>query len=300
MTLYQLKVFVTVAKHKSYTLASEELGVRQPSVSLIIQSLERQLGIKLFDRLGNKVHLTAAGEELFRHGNDIIAKTEGIKEELQALFGAKGQRISVGGSALAGAFFLLAAVAKFKQEHPNLDVLVRIDRSENLERMLLQRGLDLAIMSWTPASALLISTPYVEDEIVVIAPPAHSLAQRPSVPLELIAKEPLIMPKTGRTVRDPVEQRFADRRLPLAGVLEVDAPFAPKDIIKSAVANGLGIGFIARSYVAADVEAGRIKLLQVPELDLKRTLYIVVHRKHVQSSTVQGFIDFLQSYKDEL
>ena len=300
MTLYQLKVFVTVARLKSYTLASEELGVRQPSVSLIIHSLERQLGIKLFERLGNKVHLTAGGEELFRHGDEIIAKAEGIKEEMQEFLGLQGEKVSVGGSALAGAFFLVAAVAKFKKERPQLDVIVKIDKSENLERMLLQGRLDVAIMSWASTSPLLFSQPYVEDEIAVIAPPTHSLTQRRSVPLELIAKEPLVMQKTSRAVRDPVEERFVEKGFPLAGVLDVDAPFAPKDTIKSAVASGVGISFLSKCYVLADVEAGRIKLLNVPELNLKRTLYIVARKNLDDSSMGKTFIDFLQSYRNEL
>ena len=299
MTLYQLKVFITVAKLKSYTLASRELGVRQPSVSLLIQGLERQFGIKLFDRLGNKVHLTSAGEELFHHGKEIIAKTEGIKEEIQELMGLKYEKISVGGSVLAGALFLVVAVAKFKNDHPKLEIILKVDKSESLERMLLEGDLDIAIMSRVSNSPHLVCKPYLEDEIVVIAPPDHPLTKKRSVPLELIAKEPLIIEKKGRLVRELVEKRFIEKRLPFAGALEVDAPVGSSDAIKSAVASGLGIGFISKCYVTGDVLAERMKLLHVPELQLKRTLYIAARKNRRDSSIIQAFIAFLRSHKEQ-
>ena len=83
MTLYQLKVFLTAAKLGSFTLAAESLRVRQPSVSLIIQGLQLELDVKLFERLGNKIRLTNAGEELLKEAESVVTRADGIKERME-------------------------------------------------------------------------------------------------------------------------------------------------------------------------------------------------------------------------
>src|ERR1041385_208590 len=98
MTLHQLKVFTTVAKIKSFTQAAERLGVRQPSVSLVIKDLEQDLEVRLFEKLGHKINLTAAGEILLQDAEDILAKAEGLKERMDELKGLKRGRLAVGRS----------------------------------------------------------------------------------------------------------------------------------------------------------------------------------------------------------
>ena len=296
MTLHQLKVFVTVAKLQSYTLASEKLGVRQPSVSLIIQSLQRELGVKLFDRLGNKVHLTRAGEELFRHAEEIIGKVEGLKEEMDELQGLKTGSISVGGTAIAAASFLPVAVQKFKEKHPGVSVTLKIERSRVLEKEILRGELDVAILGQAPHSSLIVGKPYRDEEIVVVAPPNHPLTKRSSVPLELIAKEPLIAQKD-TIVREMVERRFGESGLPFRVSLEVESSLGARDAIKKAVASGLGISFTSKCHVVGDVKGGELKVLNVPELNLKRTMYIAVHKNRMSAFLVKAFINFLRRHR---
>ncbi|MFQ5904362.1 MAG: LysR family transcriptional regulator [Candidatus Binatia bacterium] len=298
MTLHQLKIFATVARLRNFTQAAESLHIRQPSVSLLIKGLERELEVQLFEKLGNKVHLTRAGEELLRHAEEILTKVERIKEEMDELKGLKKGKISVGGSGIATASFLTIAVQAFKKEHPKIEVTLRIQRSDHLEKSLLEGELDLAILSRAPRSPLLIGELHREEELVIIARPNHPFTKKRSVPLELIANEPLIVSEKGTNVREMVAQRFAERGLPFAPMLEVGVHRGGRDAIKSAVASGFGIGFITKSYVVSDVEAGRLKVLKVPELKLKRTMYIGIHKNRQSSSLVQGFIDFLRSYKN--
>ncbi len=299
MTLYQLKVFATVAKLGSFTQAAEGLHVRQPSVSLLIKGLERELEIKLFEKLGNKIHLTVAGEKLLQHAEEILAKAERIKEEIDEIKGLKKGKISVGGSALAAASFLPVVVQAFKKKHPGVEVILKIQRSDSLEKKLLEGELDLAILGWPLRSPLLVGEPYREEEIVVIAPSNHPLAKKRSVPLELLAKEPLISSEKGTFIRDMVEKRFALKGLPFSPILEVHEQFGARDAIRNAVANRLGLSFLSKSHVTRDVEAGRLKILKVLDFNLKRTMYIAVHKKQQGSSLVQAFIEFLRRHEEQ-
>jgi DNA-binding transcriptional LysR family regulator len=297
VTLYQLKVFATVAKSRSFTLAGETLRVRQPSVSLLIKGLERELEVKLFEKIGNKIHLTRAGEELLQHTGEILAKVEGIKERIDDIKGLRKGKIAVGGSGLAAASFLAVAVQNFKKERPGIEVTLTIERSESLQKKLLEGELDLAILGWPPRSPLLIGEPYQDEEIVAIAPANHPLARKRSVPLELLAKEPLITYKQGTTIRDVVERRFAEGGFPFRPLLEVNLQWGSRDAIKGVVVSGLGIAFISKSYVVSEVKAGRLKVLKIPGLHLKRTMHIAIHKDRQSSSHVQTFIDFLRHFK---
>lgn len=299
MTLHQLEVFTTVAKLKSFTLASEKLRVRQPSISLLVQSLARELGVKLFERLGNKVYLTEAGKKLLQRAEEILGKVEVIWEGIDEIKGLKKGKLAIGGSATAAASSLPLLVQNFKKGHPGLEISLHIHQSDLLEKKLLDGELDLAILSRRARSHLLLSEPYREEEILVIASPDHSLAKRQSVSLELLAKQPLIANEKYTPIRDMVEEKFIAEKLPFKPVLEVNYDAGATDAIRSAVASDVGIGFLAQCHVASDLAAGRLKALTVPALQLKQGMYITVHKRKKSSSFVEAFIDFLRENKEE-
>lgn len=297
MTLHQLRIFATVARLRNFTQAAETLHIRQPSVSLMVQGLERELKVHLFQRLGNKMSLTAAGEKLLQQTEEILSRVNGIKEGMDEIKGLKRGKLSIGGSFTAGASFLPKAIQTFKKDYPAVDVILKIQRSETLEKNLLNGELHLAISGRSPTSPLLVATPYREEKIVAIAAPNHPLTKKRSVPLELIAKEAFVTNEKGTPVRDMVERAFAERGLPFSVALEVDVQLGSRDAIKNAVASGLCVGFSSMCHVVPEVKAGRLKILKVPEIELKRTMYITVHKEQRGSSLVQAFTDFLTRYK---
>ncbi len=155
MTIKQLKVFIRVAKLKSFTQTSKSLNISQPSVTIIIQHLQRELGTKLFDRLGNKIQLTRAGEELVGMAEEILARLAGMKERVDEISGARKGRLIIGGSLLPGYSFLPLAVHKFSRQHPGIDVSLKVEGSSFIEKALLEGEIDIAIVSRVPQSSLL-------------------------------------------------------------------------------------------------------------------------------------------------
>jgi DNA-binding transcriptional LysR family regulator len=114
----------------------------------------------------------------------------------------------------------------------------------------------------------------------------------------MLGKEPLVASDSGIGTRDMVEQRFARKGVPFVPTIQISAQIGARDAIRNAVASGLGIGFIAHCHVTADVEAGRVKILNVPELNLKRVIYIVTHKNRPVAPLVQAFKTFLQQNKE--
>jgi DNA-binding transcriptional LysR family regulator len=235
-----------------------------------------------------------AGERVFQSAQEALSKVEGIKEEVEEVQGQRKGRIRVGGSSIAAATFLPEAVQTFKNKHPGVDVILKIQGSESLEKGLLEGDLDLAILGWAPRSPLIAFEPYREEQVVVIAPPNHPLTKKRSVSLELLAREPLITYGKGSLLRAMVEQSFLQNGLPFLPRLEFDVNFGCRDAIKRAVAKGLGVGFHSRCHILSDVEAGRLKLLNVPQLQLKRTTYVAFHKRRHPSSFAQAFAAVLR------
>jgi DNA-binding transcriptional LysR family regulator len=206
-------------------------------------------------------------------------------------------KIRVGGSSLAAASFLPVVAQAFKKDHSECELILTIERSDTLEKQLLEGDLDVAIMGWRPNSIQLVSDPFRVEEIVAIAPPGHALAKKRRVSLKLISKEPLILPDKGAAVRGLVERRFLDAKLSFTPALEINGQVGCKDAIKSAVANGLGVGFLPKCHVHAEVEAGRLKFLNAYDLRLKRTMYIVIHKNRKHLEFVRAFVNFLKLHK---
>lgn len=298
MTLWQLKVFLTVAKIGSFTQAGKVLRIRQPSVTAVVRSLARELGTELFDKLGVKAHLTTAGKELIPLARELLDKAERIKDRMAEVGGLRKGSIAVGGSAIAAANFLPNAIEDFKKQYPGIEVPLKIEGGAVLEKELLEGELHLAILGWAPRSPMLVGEVYRDQEVVAIAPPDHPLTRLRSVSFKLLAPEPLIIQQRGNPIRDMVEERFARDGYTFAQKLEVSAEHGARDIVKSAVAKGLGIGFISRCHILGDAKAGRVKVLNIPNLKLKRTMYIATHKKRRASWLIQALIEFLRDYKE--
>jgi DNA-binding transcriptional LysR family regulator len=297
MTLWQLKAFATVAKEGSFTKAGKVLTISQPSVSALVIGLQKELKVKLFEKLGTKPHLTEAGRRLLKLVETTLATIDKIPDEMDQVKGLKKGRLAVGGSGFAGSTLLPMAVQAFKKDFPSIEVSVMIQPSIVLEENLLNGELDLGLLGIPPKSPLITTKPFREERIVIIAPPNHPLAKKRSVPFALVAKEPIMIEQRGGgTIRNMVESLFAKNGFDFAPALKIDAIFGSRDAIKSAVASGLGIGFLPEHQVTFDIEAGRLKVLKVPGINLKRTMYLAFHKRR-QNPVVQTFINFLHSYK---
>lgn len=236
---------------------------------------------------------------LLRRAREALAIIDETKDEIAEIHGLKKGKLVVGGSALAAASFLPVAVQAFKKENPGVEVILKIQKTEDLEKSLSEGQLDIAIAGWPLRSPSLVGKPYLEEEIVVIAPPRHPLTKKRFVSLKTLAKEPLIAPERGIRTRELIEQLFVQKAIPFVPLVEISAQTGARDTIRSAVAGGLGIGFVAKCHATGDIKAGRVKLLKVPELNLKRTMYIVIHKKRQGSPLTQAFSNFLRRNENQ-
>ncbi|HEX8992094.1 MAG TPA: LysR family transcriptional regulator [Anaerolineales bacterium] len=270
LSLHQLRVFVTVAQRQSFTRAAEELLLSQPAVSMQIKALERTVGVSLFDHVGKRTQLTEAGHELYARASRILALTAETAETMRALRGDWRRRLRVIATTTVGIYVVPTLLGQFHKRHPEVEIQLEVANWELTCERLLDREADVGIAGPHPQPFLKME-PFMEDELVVIAAPGHPLASRRQIPLERLAREPMLLRELGSGTRAAVEGLFAEQNLPFRRAMELSRNGA----IKQVVAAGLGIGVVSRAAITLEMALNILCVLDVEGFPLVRAWHII-------------------------
>ena len=272
-TLRQLRVFESAARHLSLTRAAEELHLTPPAVSIQIRLLEGHAGAGLFERVGRHMKLTQAGAEVLARTREILAQIREAEEAIEGLASLEHGMLDVA-VINAGDYFFPWIIAAFRASHPRIRVRLSVGNRDELLARLAAHEIDLAVMSHPPAQAEFSAEPFAPHPHVIVAPPGHALVGKRAVPLERVAREPLITREPGSATRLAMEQAFHE-----AGIVpRVEMEIASNETIKQAVAAGFGVGFLSAHAVQQELALGRLALISVKGFPVMRQWY-VVHRR---------------------
>jgi DNA-binding transcriptional LysR family regulator len=272
-TLRQLRVFESAARHLSLTRAAEELHLTPPAVSIQVRQLEGHAGAELFERVGRRIKLTQAGEEVLARARGILEHIRGAEEAIEG-FASLEQGVLDVAVINAGDYFFPWIVAAFRDRHPGIRLRLSVGNREELLQRLAAHNLDLAVMSHPPTQATFAAQAFAPHPHVIVAAPAHPLARRRTVALETVAREPIITREAGSATRLAMDQAFSE-----AGVApRIEMEIASNETIKQAVAAGFGVGFLSAHAVRQEVSLGRLAVIPVKGFPVMRQWY-VVHRR---------------------
>ncbi len=293
INLHQLATFQVVAKHCSYVRAADELHFSQPAVSAQIHQLEESLGVKLFDKIGRKTHLTQAGEELYLYSQKIFSLIDETLETMSSLASPHSGRLSVGADTTVGTYVIPNLLGKFRHTYPRVEITLEVVNPTPLLEELRNNRIDMAIMSRIPDDAPVFAAPFAHNELVLIAPPTHRLAGF-KVPFEELAREHFLMRETGSGTRSALEGAFREAGFPLLVSMQVGNNSA----IKQSVAAGLGIALISRVAIDMELETNRLVVLDVEGFPLMRK-WLLVHLKDKNlSATARAFKSFILQHTE--
>jgi LysR family transcriptional activator of glutamate synthase operon len=191
--LTQLMYFQAAAKHEHFTRAAEAVNIAQPALSRQIRNLETELGVRLFDRVGRGVKLTAAGRSILPRVERVLAEINGIRGDVRMLSNLEGGTVALGFLHSIGAHLLPSVLAAFRAQHPHVGFTLHEGSRSELEERVRQGELDLAITSPLPESGKdLVGVQLLRDDLVAALPPHHRLARRDEVQLSHLAREDFI------------------------------------------------------------------------------------------------------------
>ncbi len=290
MNLHQLRIFYTVARLGSFSRAAEELRISQPSVSIQVADLERSLGVELFEQLGRRIYLTEAGRVLEDYARRLLSLADEARAALDEVKGMRRGRLALGATTTPGTYILPRALGRYQERCPQVVVTLEIGAARRIQEKLARNELDLGVMGADSLSSDLVAEPLVDDELVLVAHPAHPLVASGIAHPRSLRDHRLILRERGSGTREAVEAAFRE-----AGIqVPVHMELASTEAIKEAVAAGAGAAILSRFAVAADLAAGRLAAVPLADLVIRRRLVVVRHRDKRLSQAATVFVEILR------
>jgi DNA-binding transcriptional LysR family regulator len=284
--LDQLRTFLAVLDHGSFTRAAAALHVVQSTVSFQIKALETASGTKLIDRAGGRVRPTAAGRTLRRFALRMVALEGEARASMRAQDGGQVGHVVIAASTTPAEWLLPRILRELRASRPGIGVTVNVSDSRKAEAALLAEECDVAFVGSAPRDRRVASQAIASDEVVLIGPTGGPLARNRRVSADELARLPLILREEGSGTRRAVTRILARR----AAGAPVTMTVGSNEAAKQCVLEGLGLTFISRRAVADDVTAGRLQIIDCPGMPVKRRFYAATLRSVTQPPAVRELV----------
>jgi len=294
MELKQLRSFVAVVRHGSFTKAAEKTYLSQPTVSTHVRTLEEELHTQLIVRDTKNITVTPRGWELYDCASHMLE----LQDNLLRRWSEESKKIiQLGASTIPSAYILPELLPEYGRLHPDTYFVVNQSDSSGVIRGLKSGLYDIGMIGMECQEENLRCIPFYRDRMVLITPVnAHYLAmQEAEAPVEALLREPIILREEGSGSR-----KSADRFLESMGVsedaLKVTARVNDQESIKNLVVGGLGISIISERAVRNFVEEKRLLMFDLKEHAAERNLYLVYGENLRAGSAVRQFADFVRNF----
>lgn len=288
MTLRSLEIFVTVTETGKMSDAATALHIAQPTISQAIAELEREYGVQLFDRLSRKLYITDAGRQLLSYAQNIIATTSEMEKQMKNLSACK--TIRLGATITVGKCVLVDIVKRFEAMHPNISIVVTIENTATIEDLLLGSRLDLALVEGNIHSTELVFRPAIPDELVLVCHRDHPFAAKASVSLLGLSAFPFLMREAGSGTRELFEEKLHQQNI----VIKPKWTCHGSDAILEALLANQGLTVISRRLVEPYERDGKLCIVPIENVQMKRNFSIVYHKTKFISSALDKLIQFIE------
>ncbi|NBR12304.1 MAG: LysR family transcriptional regulator, partial [Alphaproteobacteria bacterium] len=269
VTFRQLQSLLAIKRSGKISQAAQELNLTGPAITLQLKQLEEQLGLPLFDRSREGMRPTVAGDAALRAARDIELRLRSFFEEVDAIRDADTGRLAIGAVSTAK-YFAPALIAAFRAKHPGIEIVLSVGNRFGIIDALRQYDIDLALMGRPPRDFGVRSLLFGDHPLVMIAAPDHPLTRRRSLSKEDLLDHKFIVREAGSGTRSSLDIFMSD----VSGWQELrHTEMTSNETIKQAVMAGMGIAFISAHTIAMELELGRLKILDVEGMPIRRQWY---------------------------
>lgn len=294
MDIHELKVFVSVFKNKSFTMAAEEINLSQPTISGHIKTLEEDLDCRLFDRWGRTIIPTREAEVLYTHAIEIIDRFNTLKEVIGQLKKEVMGELVIGASTIPGTYLLPSIMATFNKKYPSVIFQILISDSKEILEKVSRHELLMGIVGTKLIIENINYIPFIEDELIVISSPSFTETNRAT--LKDLLKFPMILREKGSGTRKEVERMLEDRGVSPDSI-KIAGFFGSTDAVKQAVKAGLGIAILSKLSVIDDLKHKTLKEIKLTDMQMRRKFYIATHKKRTLPLTYRIFLEYIKNYR---
>jgi len=292
MELHHLRIFLSVFKNRSFSKAALELHLAQPTISEHIKSLEGELNCTLFERLGKTIIPTLEADALNNHALDIIEKADDVKGELGRLKKEVSGELIVGASTIPGTYLLPEFMSDFKRKYPGVSFQIRVGDSQEIVQQIVSHHVLLGIVGSKIANAQINYTPFLEDELIIVAAPSFIKSSR--ISLKDLCRYPIVLREEGSGTRREAEKLLEEHGVSW-GSVKVAGIFGSTDAVKQAAKVGLGLTILSRFSVTEELKHKLLKEIKLAAPPMKRLFYIVTHKRRTLPLIYSLFLDHLKA-----
>ena len=290
MELTQIRAFYEIARSGSFSKGADKLNITQPALSRQIESLEKSVGISLFNRHSRGVHLTEAGRRLFEYVEQMLRLADEAERTLQEIQGLETGKLRLGACTTVGNYLLPASLATFLKLYPKLDVSLDLGKSDDIVKRVMNKEFDLAFVAGIPALPGVCIEPINEDEILFLTYPGHPLCEKTNFDPQLLAGEVLILREPGSATRQAVDSILRKIQVKPSRVITL----GDTEAVKRVVMSGTGVTFLSKYTVALELQCGLLCAPDIPELKSTRQMLCVYPKGVHFSPAALAFLSHLK------
>ncbi len=284
-SLRQLSIFLAVARHENVSKAAAELNLSQSAASAALQALERNYGVSLFERQGNKLQLNPVGHSLRKEAETLYAHAQQFDQLLQR-HGELGH-LKVGASFTIGNHLVVRYLADYLSHYPDADVELDTANTPEIVHKVLNYEVDVGMIEREVQHRELELIPWMEDELVVFCSADHPLASQQTLSTRDIKTARWILREPDSGARHTFDRALAG----LLPEINIYREFRHNEAIKSAVESGLGIGCLSQVVLQNDFRNGTLVPLKLARRDMRRRFYFALPRKRHDKAAVNYWIE---------
>ncbi|RAV19934.1 selenium metabolism-associated LysR family transcriptional regulator [Paenibacillus contaminans] len=293
INFHQLHIFYTVAEKGSFSSAAQALHMTQPAVTMQVQSLEEQLGVKLFVRTTKKIELTEAGRELMPYARRSIELIQETESAMASYCHKLTGRLHLGASLTVGEYMLPRLLGPFNEEYPQISVSLKVINTTQIVEEIAQHTLNFGLVEALVDHPDMQSDAVLSDELKLIVPSGHPLAKQTKITMEDALSYPFVLREKGSGTRRVMEEELLRRGVDPRG-MRIVMELGSTGAVKSAVEANLGLSILSQSAVKHEVALGIVQAREIEGIRFTRSFYAVRLKSALLPMAAITFLEFLR------
>jgi len=294
MDIRKIEAFSKVYEHCSFSKAGKSLYLSQPTISAHVASLEQELEVQLFDRIGRSVVPTKAGEVLYEHAKKIFEASELAISELRKLQDRITGKLDLGGSTIPANYIMPEILAKFWKKYPEVIMDLRIGDSEDIVTQVRDNGLMLGVVGAVFESPDLHYQKIASDSLVLAMTPSLYEKHRHQTVEDLLRSLPWVMREEGSGTRVAMAESLAKFGIDIHSLRTV-IMVRNAGAMSRCLSAGMGASITSAITIHDELETGSLMAVDLPGLQLERSFHVVFNKKRSLFPAAIKLIDFLKN-----
>ena len=272
---FRLQVFYTVAKRLNFTKAAAELFISQPAVTKHIRELEQHFKTSLFERSGNKkIVLTPAGETLLQYAEKLFATYRELEFDMNLLVNQHAGILRIGASTTVSQYVIAPILARFHQKFTAIKVNLITGNTEQVERSLLNREIDLGVIEGISKNPQINYTRFIDDELVLVTGNNNTAFKKGTIKPEELKNYPLLMREHGSGTLDVITHALKPHNLKLAD-LNIEMHLGSTESIKSYLLHSNCLAFLSVHSIHNELKNNECRIIDIKGLEITRPFYFI-------------------------